>query len=240
MATGKAPWWTKYALGAGAAAAIMLLSLRRAFASTPPRPTPLPPTRPLWDFVAPVKDAQVTSGWWRPREYRDGVHEGLDIRASVGTRIYAIADGVVTYIDPTANSHAGIYVTVKHEKGLYSRYLHLSRFTVKVGQPVKQGELIAYSGRSSKGMNTVKSPHLHFDLKLDERFLPLYERMFGQPTTGFSPRRKLSAQGGFEVVTAVGVPAEPFIPAHYTDRVIKEAAEHHVPMYGTRREALVA
>ncbi len=93
-------------------------------------------------------------------------HNGIDYAAPTGTRIYAVADGTVTarYWE----RGGGNVLKIKHAHGLETLYLHLSRFAdVKVGQRVKQGDLIAYVGNT--GQST--GPHLHYGVKKDGKYI---------------------------------------------------------------------
>jgi murein DD-endopeptidase MepM/ murein hydrolase activator NlpD len=90
------------------------------------------------------------------------MHTGLDFRAPVGTAIYATADGVVTMSGHGANGY-GIQVDVSHGFGYETKYAHLSKVAVQVGQKVKRGDLLAYSGDT--GLS--KGPHLHYEIKKD-------------------------------------------------------------------------
>jgi murein DD-endopeptidase MepM/ murein hydrolase activator NlpD len=86
------------------------------------------------------------------------LHKGMDIGAPHGAPIYAVLDGVVQ-----AAGRAGGYgnfVKLQHGGGLGSGYGHMSRFAVRAGQRVRQGEVIGYVG--STGMST--GPHLHWEV----------------------------------------------------------------------------
>lgn len=99
-------------------------------------------------------------------------HRGIDIAPTVkeyktsgGNRpvpIIATRDGVVTEI-LLNNASAGNKITLQHDNGMYSSYLHLESVNVTVGQSVKQGEVIGYMG--STGKSTGK--HLHFEILTD-------------------------------------------------------------------------
>jgi murein DD-endopeptidase MepM/ murein hydrolase activator NlpD len=58
------------------------------------------------------------------------------------------------------NSSSGYFVTINHGDGYSSSYLHLTGYTVKVGQKVSRGQTIGYMG--STGVST--GPHLHFSI----------------------------------------------------------------------------
>lgn len=85
-------------------------------------------------------------------------HNGVDYACPSGTPVLAVADGVVTrkYFE----RGGGNTLRVKHDQGLESGYLHLSRFGkgITKGSRVKQGQVIGYVG--STGMST--GPHLDF------------------------------------------------------------------------------
>ena len=87
-------------------------------------------------------------------------HEGLDFSLPKGTPIYATGDGV---IKSTRRSPAGYgnHIDIDHGFNYTTRYAHLSNFAVKVGQKVKRGELIGYSGNSGKST----APHLHYEVR---------------------------------------------------------------------------
>jgi murein DD-endopeptidase MepM/ murein hydrolase activator NlpD len=96
------------------------------------------------------------------RVYRP--HEGIDIINDVGASIYAAGDGVVRFSGRTAGGY-GIVIEVDHGYGYSTLYAHLERVLVRVGQPVKRGELIAKCGRSG----LVSGPHLHYEVRHNGR-----------------------------------------------------------------------
>lgn len=99
----------------------------------------------------------LTQGWY----YNDGsLHQATDWRTQNGTDykrpVYAAEDGTVDQVQDwdghtkTGMQSYGNMVRIKHDpykgKTLQTRYAHLSSYCVKVGQKVKEGELIGYSG----------------------------------------------------------------------------------------------
>jgi murein DD-endopeptidase MepM/ murein hydrolase activator NlpD len=88
-------------------------------------------------------------------------HDGIDINASIGTPVAAAADGEV--IMAQYYGGYGYAVKIDHGDGVVTLYSHLSEFAVQVGQHVKAGQLIAYSGNSG----TSTGPHLHFSVYVD-------------------------------------------------------------------------
>ncbi len=96
--------------------------------------------------------------------YVSGSHNGVDFRASVGTRVNNVLSGVVV---GTGNTDAykgcysfGKWVMVKHSNGLSTIYAHLSVISVFSGQNLQTGELVGYSGNT--GYST--GPHLHISV----------------------------------------------------------------------------
>jgi murein DD-endopeptidase MepM/ murein hydrolase activator NlpD len=96
-------------------------------------------------------------------------HKGLDLSAPTGTAIYAAADGVVTFAGryPISQSVAwwrfGNVVTIKHAERFITIYAHCDSVTVRAGQTVKQGDLIATVGSTGWSTNS----HLHYEVRTD-------------------------------------------------------------------------
>jgi murein DD-endopeptidase MepM/ murein hydrolase activator NlpD len=108
-------------------------------------------------FVMPTKGVW-TSGFG----YRWGVlHAGIDIANSIGTPIYAVADGVVTDAGPAAGF--GAWVKIRHNDGTVTLYGHVNTWLVSVGQRVMAGDQIATIG--NRGNST--GPHCHFGVLLN-------------------------------------------------------------------------
>ena len=92
------------------------------------------------------------------------MHNGIDLRASVGTPVKAAADGIVAGTGDTDVQCAGVsfgkFILIKYDNGLASTYGHLSLIKVSKGQRVSRGEIVAYSGNT--GYST--GPHLHVSI----------------------------------------------------------------------------
>jgi len=86
------------------------------------------------------------------------LHKGVDLRASMNTRVSAFYPGKVVYAG-WMNGY-GRLIMIRHSKVYSTRYAHLNRIYVKVGQYVKQGQFIAKSGKTGR----VTGPHLHFEI----------------------------------------------------------------------------
>lgn len=88
-------------------------------------------------------------------------HDGIDIAGPYGTEIFASADGKVIKAEESTVGD-GNHVVIEHANGYYTLYGHCSELLVKVGDEVKQGDLIAKMG--STGNST--GNHLHFEIIL--------------------------------------------------------------------------
>jgi murein DD-endopeptidase MepM/ murein hydrolase activator NlpD len=100
-------------------------------------------------------------------------HPGMDIDGERGDLVVAPANGTVIKAGWTGGY--GNMVEVDHGNGLTTRYGHLSKVEVTVGDTVFRGQLIGYVG--STGRST--GPHLHYELRLGEK--PVNPRHFLPP-----------------------------------------------------------
>lgn len=87
------------------------------------------------------------------KEYR--MHNGVDIAVPTGTKVYAAVSGEVTAA--RYSDSAGYMVSVTDDKGYTVTYMHLSNYSVAVGQKITAGEFLALSGNSGNSTG----PHLH-------------------------------------------------------------------------------
>lgn len=112
------------------------------------------------------KDLERTaSGYgWRtdPIYGTKKMHWGLDFASKVGAKIYATADGVV---EVAMQNHWGYgnEVVLNHGFGYQTRYAHMSKYLVKIGDSVKRGDLIGLVGSTGKSTG----PHLHYEVIKD-------------------------------------------------------------------------
>jgi murein DD-endopeptidase MepM/ murein hydrolase activator NlpD len=96
-------------------------------------------------------------------------HKGLDLSAPTGTPIYAAADGVVTFAGryPLAQSvnwwRFGNVVVLSHADRFITIYGHCDSVSVKPGQAIKQGQVIATVGSTGWSTNS----HLHYEVRSD-------------------------------------------------------------------------
>ncbi len=90
-------------------------------------------------------------------------HEGLDITAPYGTPIIAPAAGRV--IKTGWENGYGLSIIIDHGYGVQTRYAHLARTAVAVGQVVRRGDRLGHIG--STGLST--GPHLHYEVLVNGR-----------------------------------------------------------------------
>lgn len=210
---------------ASAAATSTIAAPRAELPATAPTPAPAAAgSVPLFDFGRPLPAdvrAVVSSGWLAPRGKgaKRRLHRALDIGLAIGTPVLALADGTVTRAVRTDTGDAGLWVAVRHPSGVTSRYIHLSRVLVDVGQVVRRGDPIGLGGDTG---NAKGLPHLHLDLRVPAAMLPLVEQAIGRPSTGWGPEMRPYGHS---------IPGEPFVPVDaYRDRVKKHAASAGIPL----------
>jgi murein DD-endopeptidase MepM/ murein hydrolase activator NlpD len=129
-----------------------------------------------------------------PRDYRAGIHEGIDFPAPLGTPVLAAASGTVTRIDAsfvdwtreqqdaaldealtlgytpaaTLDLIRGRQIWIDHGRGIVTRYAHLSAVgPFSVGTRVEAGAQIGEVGSSGYPQG---GPHLHFEVRIGESF----------------------------------------------------------------------
>lgn len=109
-------------------------------------------------------------------------HNGVDYGAAAGTPVKSVASGVVTFAG-WQNGY-GKYVTIRHNNGYESRYGHLQKYFVQVGQSIRQGDRIGLVGMT--GLAT--GPHLDFQLLSHNRHVnPLSVIRIENPKTVVAP-----------------------------------------------------
>ena len=114
----------------------------------------------LW----PVR-GQITAGFGQrmdPFSGEGAFHAGVDISAPSGTRVEAAADGIVLEAGP--ESGYGNEILIDHGYGLTTKYGHLSRIVVVVGQVLKRGQVIGAVGMTGK----TTGPHLHYEVHVKD------------------------------------------------------------------------
>lgn len=119
----------------------------------------------------PLKFARMSSGFDRKRFHpvlhHVKAHLGVDYAAPTGTPVWSASPGVIT--QRGISGGAGNMVTIKHDNGLETLYMHLSKFASKqeVGDRIEAKTVIGFVGAT--GLAT--GPHLHFGVKKNGAFI---------------------------------------------------------------------
>lgn len=118
-------------------------------------------------------------------------HQGIDIRANIGTPFHATADGRIVVLHKSTNGELGIYVSISHNESIYgyvTRYAHLSKINpnLKVGSTVKRWDNLGVTGATGR----TTGPHLHYEVirwnrhvdPEDESWDPkMFKRYYAEP-----------------------------------------------------------
>jgi murein DD-endopeptidase MepM/ murein hydrolase activator NlpD len=126
---------------------------------------------PLVDFgrqgvpsIWPIR-GQISEGFGQrldPFSGEGAFHSGVDIRAPLGTRVDAGGDGII--LEAGWDAGYGNAILMDHGNGLATRYGHLSKIFVVVGQEVKRGQVIGAVGVTGK----TTGPHLHYEVLVND------------------------------------------------------------------------
>jgi murein DD-endopeptidase MepM/ murein hydrolase activator NlpD len=110
-------------------------------------------------------EGEMTDGFGGRRNpfggYSTEFHPGQDIRAERGTPVVVAANGTVVFA--SWKNGYGQMVEVDHGDGLTTRYAHLSKIEIELGQQLTRGQLLGRVG--STGRST--GPHLHYEVRID-------------------------------------------------------------------------
>jgi murein DD-endopeptidase MepM/ murein hydrolase activator NlpD len=109
---------------------------------------------PSADFRWPAR-GRVIAGFGA-----NGGNEGINIAVPEGTPVKATEAGTVTYAGSEVKGYGNL-VLIRHDNGFISAYAHNGELSVKRGEKVKRGQVIATSGQTGN----VTSPQLHFELR---------------------------------------------------------------------------
>ena len=102
-------------------------------------------------------------------------HAGIDIRAPVGTPVYASKSGMAFRIYvPTGY---GRYVMIYHPDGYQTIYAHLSEWKIPPATKIRMGQIIGLVGKTGNASNKRIDPHLHFEIRKDGQALDPREDM---------------------------------------------------------------
>ncbi|UUU24106.1 M23 family metallopeptidase [Streptomyces sp. DSM 40750] len=115
-------------------------------------------------WVSPVKGYKLSARFAQAGNMWSAKHSGQDFAVKSGTAVAAAHGGTVVKAGGNGAGDGPAYgnaVVIKHGNGTFSQYAHLSKVNVKVGQVVKTGQRIAFSGNTGNS----SGPHLHFEIR---------------------------------------------------------------------------
>ena len=124
-------------------------------------------------LAAPMAEYKLNSGFgYRrdPMRRRGALHTGIDLGGPRNAPVRATAPGTV--VEAGRSGAYGIMVVIDHGLGIETRYAHLSRALVRVGDRVAVGRTVGLMGRTGRATG----PHLHYEIRSDGR--PLNPRPF--------------------------------------------------------------
>ena len=140
-------------------------TLKRPTDSAPPGMFPsVDPGHEIVPSIWPLR-GQISAGFGQrmdPFSGEGAFHSGLDIRAPYGTQVDSTAEGIVLHAG--RDYGYGNEIIVDHGFGIMTKYGHLSKIFVVVGQEVKRGQVIGAVGMT--GMTT--GPHLHYEVLVND------------------------------------------------------------------------
>jgi murein DD-endopeptidase MepM/ murein hydrolase activator NlpD len=125
----------------------------------PLRPTPQPGDGRVCPVKAPV---QIGQGWGAPRDGGRRRHQGIDLLASAGTPVVAVASGQITRLSNRDRGRGGISLWLRDRRGTAYYYAHNQHNLVRLGQRVRAGQLLARVGATGNARGG--PPHLHFQI----------------------------------------------------------------------------
>ena len=89
-------------------------------------------------------------------------HQGTDVMAPLGARVFAFVNGVVSR--ESSSTNGGIQLYLQGDNGVEYFYAHLSGYAVSTGTRVRAGQLVAYNGQTGNARYT--APHTHFEVHI--------------------------------------------------------------------------
>ncbi len=119
---------------------------------------------------APLESTRVTSNFGyriHPITKAKKFHRGIDLKARMKTKVYATADGIVSFVQPRNIGDFGRVIKIQHNYGFETIYAHLNKTNVKVGDIIRKNQEIALSGNSGRST----AAHLHYEVRYASKIL---------------------------------------------------------------------
>jgi murein DD-endopeptidase MepM/ murein hydrolase activator NlpD len=130
-------------------------------------PTPTASLAPASTAAAPTDEKPAINPEFRwpvrgrvIQAFKSGANDGINIAVPEGTSVKAAENGTVVYAGSELKGYGNL-VLIRHPNGFTTAYANNGEISVKRGDQVKRGQIIAKSGQSGN----VASPQLHFELR---------------------------------------------------------------------------
>ena len=121
-------------------------------------------------------------------------HNGIDYSIPEGTKVYATANGKITYAKHKRGQ--GKMIEISHGYGFKTIYSHLSKILIPNGRKVNRGDIIGLSGNTGKSM----TPHLHYEVHVNGKEVNPVNFYFADLTASkYNLMIKLSSRGGLSL-----------------------------------------
>lgn len=122
--------------------------------------------------VVGIRAIDLDDSWHAPRDGGARLHTGIDIFASRGTEVVAVADGIISYIGDQPKGGHCLWLTTENGSSFY--YAHLDRWAPGIyeGMEVQSGDLLGYVGNTGNAIHTPS--HLHFAVNQNDEMVNPY------------------------------------------------------------------
>jgi murein DD-endopeptidase MepM/ murein hydrolase activator NlpD len=124
-------------------------------------------SKPSIQPLSPADSFRITSSFgfrWDPFTNIRKMHQGLDMAGEIGLKVFATGDGIVISAEDGKNGY-GREIIIDHGFGYITRYAHLQKIDVKLGQSVKRGQYLGRLGSSGRSTG----PHLHYEVIFENK-----------------------------------------------------------------------
>ncbi|HUP45869.1 MAG TPA: M23 family metallopeptidase [Thermoanaerobaculia bacterium] len=144
--------------------------------------------------VVGIRPTDLNDSWGAPRDGGRRPHRGIDIFASRGTPVVAVAGGFVSYIGVQPKGGFCLWLTTETGTSFY--YAHLDRWAPGLyeGMEVETGDLLGFVGNTGNAVST--PPHLHFGISQNDEMVNPYP-VLTRATVVQQAQRRPNLNGGY-------------------------------------------
>lgn len=144
--------------------------------------------------VVGIRPIDLDDSWGAPRDGGRRPHRGIDIFASKGTPVVAVAAGIISYIGDQPKGGHCLWLTTESGTSFY--YAHLDRWAPGLyeGLEVESGDLLGFVGNTGNALTT--PPHLHFGISHNDEMVNPYP-VLERAVVVRQAQRKTPLSGGY-------------------------------------------